>query len=47
MMEYGLIMILVVIAVAGVLYSLSNDGITPKFEGLQTQVEGVSVPNIN
>jgi len=47
MMEYGLIMILVVIAVAGVLYNLSNDGISPKFGELQTQVEGVSVPDIN
>ncbi|MFZ5645593.1 MAG: hypothetical protein ACOY46_18675 [Bacillota bacterium] len=44
--ENGLWIIVVVLLVAGAGYALANQGIKAKFEGISSEVQSVSVPNI-
>lgn len=44
--ENGLWIIVVVLLVAGAGYALANQGIKTKFEGISSEVQSVSVPNI-
>ncbi|MCL4439816.1 MAG: hypothetical protein M1609_04250 [Firmicutes bacterium] len=44
--ENGLWIIVVVLLVAGAEYALANQGIKTKFEGISSEVQSVSMPNI-
>lgn len=44
--ENALWIIVVVLLVAGAGYALANGGIKAKFEGIQSEISGVEVPDI-
>ncbi|MCL6479088.1 MAG: hypothetical protein K6T65_11850 [Peptococcaceae bacterium] len=45
--ENGLWIIVVVLLVAGAGYALANDGIKAKFDGISSEVRGISIPSIS